>query len=67
MTSARRVRAVLKMHFELAREAGSHAQFRVGQHIATFAYHDSRDLPDWQLRKVARQFGMTLAELKELL
>jgi predicted RNA binding protein YcfA (HicA-like mRNA interferase family) len=64
---AAEVRRALENNFQKLRQRGSHATFRVGNGIATFAYHDRAELADRQLRKVASDFGLTLDELKDLL
>jgi predicted RNA binding protein YcfA (HicA-like mRNA interferase family) len=68
MPKARRVRRALERRFELIRQRGSHGRFRRddGRRV-TFAYHDSVELSDSELRDVAEDFGLTLDELKELL
>ena len=50
------------------RQNGSHITFRIGPHeTAIYAFHDSRDLGERHLRMVAKDFGLTLDELKGLL
>lgn len=67
MPKAAVVRRALERRFVKLRQRGSHAVFRVEDGTATFAYHDRVELADRQLRQVAKDFGLTLDELKELL
>ena len=64
---AAKVRRALERAFVRSRQRGSHVQFEVGGSTVTFAYHDRVELGDRQLRKVAKEFGLTLDELKDLL
>jgi len=62
------VRRALEKRFTKLRQSGSHITFRIGEHeTAIYAFHDSRDLGERHLRMVAKDFGLTLEELKKLL
>jgi len=62
------LRKALEKRFTKVRQNGSHITFRIGQHeTAIYAFHDSRDLGEKHLRMVAKDFGLTLEELKRLL
>lgn len=67
MPKAAQVRKALLRRFVKLRQRGSHVVFRVDDGTATFAYHDRVELGDRQLRQVAKDFGLTLDELKDLL
>ena len=50
------------------RQKGSYITFRIGtRRTAIYAFHDGRDLGERHLRMVAKDFGLTLDELKGLL
>jgi predicted RNA binding protein YcfA (HicA-like mRNA interferase family) len=62
------LRKALEKRFAKIRQRGSHITFRIGPHeMAIYAFHDSRDLGERHLRMVAKDFGLTLDELKRLL
>lgn len=67
MPKARQVKRALEKRFKKLRQKGSHLMFQVGNKTRTLAYHDGVDLADRQLRQIARDFGITLEELKALL
>jgi predicted RNA binding protein YcfA (HicA-like mRNA interferase family) len=60
-------RAIEKAGWELVRTRGSHRIYRRGSLTVPFAYHDAVDLGGSALTVVAREFGMTLDELRRLL
>jgi len=64
---ARQVRLALQRRFVKLRQRGSHVVFSVSDGTVTFAYHDRVELADRQLRQIARDFGISLEELKKLL
>ncbi len=49
------------------RQKGSHRRLTKDDVEASFAFHDSKDLGPTDLAHVAKQFGYTLEELRELL
>jgi predicted RNA binding protein YcfA (HicA-like mRNA interferase family) len=62
------LRRALEKRFTKVRQNGSHITFRIGEHdTAIYAFHDNRDLGEKHLRMVAKDFGLTLEELKRLL
>ena len=68
MARAGQVRRALEKRFRKLRQNGSHITFQIGEHeTAMYAFHDSRDLGEKHLRMVAKDFGLTLEELKRLL
>jgi predicted RNA binding protein YcfA (HicA-like mRNA interferase family) len=68
MAKARRVRAAIeKAGWTLVRIRGSHRIYRKGGRTVPFAYHDHADLGGPALAVVAREFGMTMDELRRLL
>ncbi|MPZ13998.1 MAG: addiction module toxin, HicA family [Chloroflexi bacterium] len=67
MPKARRVREALEARFAVRRQRGSHIMFDVHGRLVPFAYHDRRDLGEGQLRRIAKDFELTVEELKELL
>lgn len=67
MPKASQVRRALEKRFEKLRQRGSHVAFRVGKKTVTFAYHDRAELGERQLKQIARDFGLSLEELKGLL
>ena len=67
MAKARQVRrAIERAGWELVRIRGSHRLYRKGTSIVPFAYHDAVDLGRPALTIVAREFGMTVDELRRL-
>jgi predicted RNA binding protein YcfA (HicA-like mRNA interferase family) len=65
-------RALEKAGWVVDRRRGSHVIYRkagTGGRVRTggFSYHDADELGQTQLRFVAKKFGMTLEQLKELL
>jgi predicted RNA binding protein YcfA (HicA-like mRNA interferase family) len=68
VAKARRVRrAIEKAGWELVRIRGSHRIYRRGTVMVPFAYHDGADLGRTALAIVAKEFGMTVDELRRLL
>ena len=68
MAKGGQVRRPLRKGFTKIRQSGSHITFRVGEHrTAIYAFHDTRDLGEKHLRMIAKDFGLTIEELKELL
>lgn len=68
MAKRGQVRRALEKRFTKIRQSGSHITFRVGeQGTAIYAFHDTRDLGEKHLRMIAKDFGLTTEELKELL
>ncbi len=68
MAKARQVRpAIEKAGWELVRARGSHRIYRRGSATVPFAYHDAVDLGGPALAVVAREFGLTVDELRRLL
>ena len=68
MARGAQLRRALEKRFVKIRQSGSHITFRIGEHeTAIYAFHDSRDLGERHLRMVAKDFGLTLEELKRLL
>jgi len=68
MAKARRVRrAVERAGWTLVRTRGSHRIYRRGTALVPFAYHDAADLGGPAMAIVAREFGMTVDELRRLL
>ncbi|MFN2316480.1 MAG: type II toxin-antitoxin system HicA family toxin [Gemmatimonadales bacterium] len=52
------------MGFQLARQRGSHQQFRHPDGRATtLPFHGSRDISPLLLRQIARDIGLTIEEL----
>jgi predicted RNA binding protein YcfA (HicA-like mRNA interferase family) len=65
---ASRVLAALKRDGWIeVRRAGSHRTLAQDDVSQTFAWHDGRDLGNSELRIIARQFGYTLDELRQLM
>ena len=68
MAKARQVRRALEnAGWELVRTRGSHRIYRKGNATVPFAYHDMVDLGARAMAIVAREFGMTVNELRRLL
>jgi predicted RNA binding protein YcfA (HicA-like mRNA interferase family) len=68
MAKARQVRrAIERAGWELMRMRGSHRIYRRGNVTVPFAYHDGVDLGGPALAVVAREFGMSVDELRRLL
>jgi predicted RNA binding protein YcfA (HicA-like mRNA interferase family) len=68
MAKARKVRRALeKGGWELVRIRGSHRIYRRHGAVVPFAYHDGADLGGPALAIVAKEFGMTVDELRRLL
>ena len=68
MSKAAQVLAALKRDgWVEVRRKGSHRQMRKGDKAATWAYHEGEDLGNPALAGVAKKFGYTLDELRELL
>jgi predicted RNA binding protein YcfA (HicA-like mRNA interferase family) len=68
MARARQVRrAIEKAGWELVRTRGWHRIYRKGSATVPFAYHDSVDLGSPALAVIAREFGLTVDELRRLL
>lgn len=68
MAKARAVRRALeRAGWRLVNIEGSHRKYRNGQAIGIFAFHDREDLGGPALARVAREFGLTLDELRRLL
>jgi predicted RNA binding protein YcfA (HicA-like mRNA interferase family) len=68
VAKGRQVRKALeKAGWTRIRQSGSHVHLQRGIRIETFAYHDSVELGQTQLRFVAKKFGLSLDELKRLL
>jgi len=67
MPKAAQVLAALQRDgwIELRRE-GSHRRLGKGGVEKTWAFHDGRDLGKIELAKIARQFGYTVDELRQL-
>ena len=68
MAKARQVRRALeKAGWRLVSVRGSHHVYRGAGRIEVFAYHDTVDLGGPRIAIVAKQFGMTVDELRRLL
>jgi predicted RNA binding protein YcfA (HicA-like mRNA interferase family) len=68
MAKARQVlKGIQKAGWELIGTESSHRKLRKGSRTVTFSYHDTVELGQTQLRIVAKQFGLTLDELRKLL
>ena len=68
MATALKVRrAIENAGWELVRTRGSHRIYRMGSATVPFAYHDGADLGGPAIAIVAKEFGMTLSELRRLL
>lgn len=67
MPKARRVREALTARFHVKQQHGSHIKFDVDGRTVVYSYHDSRDLGEGQLRRIAVSCGLTLQQLKEML
>ncbi|HEY4028102.1 MAG TPA: type II toxin-antitoxin system HicA family toxin [Candidatus Dormibacteraeota bacterium] len=67
MAKAGRVRRALERRFVKVRQRGSHITFRVDGGTAIYAFHDNRDLGEKHLQMIAKDFRLTLTQLKELL
>jgi predicted RNA binding protein YcfA (HicA-like mRNA interferase family) len=67
MAKAARVKAALERDgWQLIRQVGSHCRYRKGKERRTFSYHDSEDLGNPALARVAKTFGYTLDELRRM-
>jgi predicted RNA binding protein YcfA (HicA-like mRNA interferase family) len=67
VAKAARVLAALKRDgWVEIRRRGSHRVLRKGGVTRIFAHHDSVDLGAPELARTARQFGYTLAQLREM-
>jgi predicted RNA binding protein YcfA (HicA-like mRNA interferase family) len=65
MPKARRVRgAIEEAGWKLVRMRGSRRIYRKGNRTVPFAYHDGADLGGPAMAVVAREFGMTVDELR---
>jgi predicted RNA binding protein YcfA (HicA-like mRNA interferase family) len=68
LAKARQVRKALeKTGWRLLSVRGSHRVYRKDDRIEVFAYHDTVDLGGPRLAIVAKQFRMTVDELRRLL
>ena len=68
LARARQVRKALeKAGWRLQSVRGSHHVYRKDDRIEVFAYHDRVDLGRTRMAIVARQFRMTVDELRRLL
>ncbi|HUY08027.1 MAG TPA: type II toxin-antitoxin system HicA family toxin [Candidatus Dormibacteraeota bacterium] len=68
MTKGPQVRRALeKAGWTEVRCRGSHHHFQKGELRATFSFHDSLDLGKSHLEVVAKAFGMTVDQLRDLL
>ena len=68
MEKARQVRkALAKSGWTLVSVRGSHYVYRRQGRIEVFAYHDAVDLGGPRMAIVARQFGLTVDQLRRLL
>jgi uncharacterized protein len=69
MAKARRVRRAVERAgwIRIRQTGGSHAVYRRGGETAIFAFHDREDLGGPALAIVAKEFGLTLDELRRLL
>jgi predicted RNA binding protein YcfA (HicA-like mRNA interferase family) len=68
VAKARNVRrAIERAGWELMRVRGSHRIYRKGSLSVPFAYHDAVDLGGPAMAIVAREFGMSVSELRRLL
>jgi predicted RNA binding protein YcfA (HicA-like mRNA interferase family) len=68
MPKAARVLAALKRDdWVQIHQKGSHRRLEKAGVRVTFAFHNSRDLGNVDLVKIASNFGYTLDELRELL
>jgi predicted RNA binding protein YcfA (HicA-like mRNA interferase family) len=68
MAKARQVRAALeKAGWTFVGMVGSHRKFRMGGRTKIFAYHDNVDLGGPALAKIAKDFALTLDELRRLI
>jgi predicted RNA binding protein YcfA (HicA-like mRNA interferase family) len=68
VAKARQVRRALeKAGWTLVSIRGSHHVYRRSGRIEVFAYHDNVDLGGPRIAIVAKQFGMTVHELRRLL
>jgi predicted RNA binding protein YcfA (HicA-like mRNA interferase family) len=61
------LKAILKGGWDETSCRGSHHKMRKGSQTRIFSYHDKEELGQTQLSMVAKEFGMTLEELKQLL
>jgi predicted RNA binding protein YcfA (HicA-like mRNA interferase family) len=68
VAKARQVRkALVKAGWELVSVRGSHHVYRKHGRIEVFAYHDTVDLGGPRMAIVAKQFGLTIDQLRRLL
>ncbi len=68
MAKARQVRRALeKAGWTLVSVRGSHHVYRKRGRIEVFAYHDNVDLGGLRIGIVAKQFRLTIEELRSLL
>jgi predicted RNA binding protein YcfA (HicA-like mRNA interferase family) len=68
VAKARQVRKALqKSGWTLVSIRGSHHVFRKDGRIEVFAYHDTVDLGGPRMAIVAKQFGLTVDQLRRLL
>ena len=65
MAGAGKVRRALEKRFVKNRQRGSHITFQVKGGTVIYAFHDNRDLGERHLRMLAKDFGLTIAQLKE--
>lgn len=68
MAKARQVRrAIEQLGWQLVRIRGSHCIYRKGVKTVPFAYHDGADLGRAALAVVAKEFGVSVDDLRRLL
>jgi predicted RNA binding protein YcfA (HicA-like mRNA interferase family) len=68
LAKARQVRkALAKAGWTLVAVRGSHYVYRKQARIEVFAYHDKVDLGGPRMAIVAKQFGLTIDQLRRLL
>jgi len=68
LAKARQVRrALAKAGWTLVSVRGSHHVYRQQGRIEVFAYHDNVDLGGPRMAIVAKQFGLTVDQLRRLL
>jgi len=68
LAKARQVRKALeKAGWELVSVRGSHHVYRRDGRIEVFAYHDAVDLGGPRVAIVAKQFGLSVDQLRRLL
>jgi predicted RNA binding protein YcfA (HicA-like mRNA interferase family) len=68
MAKARQViKALEKGGWTLISIEGSHRKYRRGATLAIFAFHDREDLGGPAMARVAKEFEMSVAELRRLL